>query len=426
MYCPDAKYECKNVPIVNTDGHPDFVLAIWVKYRADKLVETTEGAAFIRRGSSRRRLKPDEVREFRNAKGQVEVEREPVALRFPEDFKQTAITQFASTVREMRRLPERLRLEEILELRHLGKIIASKFVPNLACVLMFAKDPQAVVPGCRVRFLRYNGTVEKTGEDYNVIKDIPIDGTVPEMIQQTAQVIEAQVREFVRQGKDQKFYSIPEYPRAAWYEALVNACVHRSYSLINMNIFAKMFDDRLVIESPGGFPPFVTPDNIYDMHQPRNPYLMGAMFYMQFVQAAHEGTRRMRDAMKAMGLPDPIFLQKEVGTALVQVVLKNDVEHRKEFVDTDAFLALGPTISRSLSEYERRIINFVIENRTINVTQASDLINRRWHFTKKTLTSLTERGILDHIHSEAVERDAFAYYTLPKRLSDRITRNRSG
>jgi ATP-dependent DNA helicase RecG len=368
---------------VNADGHEDFILAIWVKYRSEKLVEATESMAYIRRGSSRRRLKPDEIRELQNAKGQVEVEREQVFLGFQEDFQLPVITQFASTVREMRRLPERLRVDEILELRHPGRISAGKFVPNLACALMFAKDPQAVVPGCRVRFFRYNGTAEKTGADYNVIKDIQIDGTVPELIQETAQVIEAQVREFVRLGKDHRFYSVPEYPREAWYEALVNACVHRSYTLRNMNIFVKMFDDRLVIESPGGFPACVTPENIYDMHQPRNPYLMDAMFYMRFVQAAHEGTRRMRDAMKAMGLPDPIFAQKEVGAARVQVVLNNDVEHRKEYADTEAFLALGPRISSALNEYERRIVNFVIENRTISVTQGSELINRRWHSPKK-------------------------------------------
>jgi ATP-dependent DNA helicase RecG len=191
-----------------------------------------------------------------------------------------------------------------------------------------------------------------------------------------------------------------------------------------MNIFVKMFDDKLIIESPGGFPPLVTPQNIYDMHQPRNPHLMDAMFYMRYVQAAHEGTRRMRDTMKQMGLPEPIFLQKEMGSTLVQVLLKIDIEHRKVFVDSDAFRALGPSVANSLSEYERRIINFVVENRTINVTQASNLIGRRWHSTKKILTALAGRGILDHVHSHTAERDAFAYYTLSKRLSDRISKPR--
>ncbi len=72
---------------------------------------------------------------------------------------------------------------------------------------------------------------------------------------------------------------------------------HRSYGLRNMNIFIKMFDDRLVIESPGAFPPFVTPDNIYDSHHPRNPHLMNALYFLDFVKCANEGTRRMRDMM---------------------------------------------------------------------------------------------------------------------------------
>ena len=32
-----------------------------------------------------------------------------------------------------------------------------------------------------------------------------------------------------------------------------------------------MFDDELVIESPGGFPPLVTPDNILTLDDLRNP-----------------------------------------------------------------------------------------------------------------------------------------------------------
>jgi ATP-dependent DNA helicase RecG len=148
---------------------------------------------------------------------------------------------------------------------------------------------------------------------------------------------------------------------------------------------------------------------------------MDAMFYMKFVQCAHEGTRRIRDYMKKSGLPAPIFQQKEIGSALVQVTLKNDINHRKAFVDTEAFSVLGETLAKSLDEQERRIVNFVAENRTINVTQASNLIGRRWQACKKFLSQLVERGILDHVHNPSVERDAFQYYTLKKKFSDKIT-----
>jgi len=189
---------------------------------------------------------------------------------------------------------------------------------------------------------------------------------------------------------------------------------------MNMDIFVKMFDDRLVVESPGGFPPFVTPANIYEMHQPRNPFLMEAMYHLDFVLCAHEGTRRIRDSMAANRLPAPIFSQKEIGSVLVQVTLKNDVEHRRVFVDTDAFKILGEALSKDLDEHERRIVNFIAENRTINVTQAGNLINKRWQRCKTILTRLVDKGILDYFTDPKIERDSSQYYTLKKKFSDKI------
>lgn len=150
--------------------------------------------------------------------------------------------------------------------------------PNVACALLFAQDPLIKFPGCKVRFLRFEGEFEKTGDAFNAVKDVTIEGPVPTLITQTEQVLDSQLRTFSKLGADGKFYKDQEYPKAAWYEAVVNACVHRSYNMKNMNIFVKMFDDRLVVESPGGFPPFVSPENIYETSHPRNPHLMNAMF----------------------------------------------------------------------------------------------------------------------------------------------------
>ena len=106
--------------------------------------------------------------------------------------------------------------------------------------------------------------------------------------------MKSQLRSFSRLSSGGKFLTSPEYPEFAWYEAIVNACVHRSYGngMKNMNIFVKMFDDRLEVESPGPFPAFVTADTIYDLHQhPIKSFLMEAMFYLKFVKMGHEGTR---------------------------------------------------------------------------------------------------------------------------------------
>jgi ATP-dependent DNA helicase RecG len=419
VYACDARSQCKAVNVTNAKGAPDSIIAIRVFYRDDRVVETAAGDAFVRIGSTKKKLTDPEKRELQHMKGQLEIESEPVSLRYPEDFNETKVNAFAIAVAAERQLPERS-VEEILQLRRLGKIKPTGFVPNLACALLFAKDPVATVPGCKIRFFRFEGTEEKTGKDLNIVKSVWIEGAVPELIAEVEKVVDAQIREFMRLGPDNQFYSVAEYPKDAWYEAVVNACTHRSYSLKNMHITIKMFDDRLEVESPGGFPPLVTPDNIYEMHQPRNPHLMDALFYLKYVQAANEGTRRIRDSMAKLGLPAPTFRQTRSNAAHVRVTLRNDVEHRKEFVDSDAFMVLGESLSGTLNEYEKRIVNHLAERGTINVTEAARIGGKRWQAAKKVLSALTERGILDHVHSKSVERDAGAYFVLKKRFSDRL------
>jgi ATP-dependent DNA helicase RecG len=420
VYCPEARYQCRQVPVVNADGEDDYLLAIRVFYREDRVVETTSHEAFARRGSSKRRLSDEEKRELQLTKGQIEIESEPSTLTFPDDFNMALLRQFVDNVRIERQIPADRTVQQVLELRRLGRSRNGSFTPNLACALLFAKDPQSVVPGCKIRFLRFEGVVEKTGSEYNAIKSAWIEGSVPELIQQAEKIVEAQLREFMRLADDGKFVSTPEYPKDAWYEAIVNACVHRSYNLKNMHVSIKMFDDRLEVESPGGFPPLVTPENIYEMHIPRNPHLMDAMFYLKFVLCAHEGTRRIRESMSRLGLPAPVFTETTTTSAFVRLTLKNDVEHRKQFVDSDAFQILGEALSKTLNEYERRIVNYVAEHNAINVTEAARLGGRRWQAAKKALAGLADRNILDHVHSRTIERDSTAYFILKKRFVDRL------
>ena len=174
-----------------------------------------------------------------------------------------------------------------------------------------------------------------------------------------------------------------------------------------------MFDNRLVIESPGGFLPFVDPESIYGTHHPRNPKLMHAMFFLSYVKMASEGTRRMKESMEQANLPEPTFAQKEIDYSRVRVTLQNDINKRREWVDTDAVAVVGAVLAKTLSENEKRIINFVAENNEINVTQAVRLTKMAWGTAKKTLELLVKKEILIHIHRDDIERDPNAKYVLP-------------
>lgn len=47
---------------------------------------------------------------------------------------------------------------------------------------------------------------------------------------------------------------MPEYCERSYFEALVNALVHRDYLVNGSEVHIDMFDDRMVIYSPGGMP----------------------------------------------------------------------------------------------------------------------------------------------------------------------------
>ena len=417
IYCPDAKIESKRIEVASADGAPSFVILYRVRYREDKCVRTASDKAYVRRGDEKNELTEHEIRELEIDKRQVDMEKEAVDLNFPEDFNLELVHRFIDGVKKVHQPSQQHSDIEVLQQRRLGTIKNGVFIPNSACALVFARDPVQLFPGCKVKFLRIDGEVEQSGDKYNVIKTVPIEGPVPSLIAETAQVIVTQLREFSRLGDDGIFYSAPEYPYAAWYEALVNACVHRSYGLKNMNVFVKMFDDKLVIESPGGFPPLVTPENIYTMHHPRNPTLMHAMFYLDLVKEHAEGTKRMRDSMRNVHLPAPQFEQTQSGAgySAVRVTLRNHIKQRKVWVDSDVTKLLGDALAKNLTPEEKRVLNFVAEHGKINVVQCHRLIPSlpKWHSAKRLLQKLSEKGLLKHVHSDTVERDSRAHYVLP-------------
>jgi ATP-dependent DNA helicase RecG len=122
------------------------------------------------------------------------------------------------------------------------------FEPSLGCALLFANDPRVIVPGAYIRVLRYDGAEEQFGRNLNIIADRQVEGPLPLQITAAKSFISSQIRNFTRLGRDGRFATNPEYPEDVWLEAVINAVVHRSYNLKNMNIFVKMFEDKFVVE----------------------------------------------------------------------------------------------------------------------------------------------------------------------------------
>jgi ATP-dependent DNA helicase RecG len=104
-HCPDARYEVRQQNVTRSDGTPDFLLMIRVFYRQDKVVRTTQGKAFTRRGESKTGLNSEQIRELQLDKGEMDLELDPcVALDYPSDFDIELVRQFADEFRKSRGL----------------------------------------------------------------------------------------------------------------------------------------------------------------------------------------------------------------------------------------------------------------------------------------------------------------------------------
>lgn len=211
-------------------------------------------------------------------------------------------------------------------------------------------------------------------------------------------------------NRDGKFVTTSEYPRWAWLEAIVNALVHRSYSFSGSEVTVKFFSNRLEVESPGGFVPPVTAENVYFQRASRNPITMEALRYLGFVQMTREGTRRMKESMLDYNLPIPSFSQESVYGVSVKVTLQNDHHSRKRANDKNVAAYCGVELWRTLREHEVNIIMHAFNNGRIQVNEAVRITGRQWSTCKRDLEKLSKMGLLKFVSNYS--RDPHAHYAI--------------
>ena len=182
---------------------------------------------------------------------------------------------------------------------------------SAACILLFGKYPQKFFPRARTRFIRYEGVDEKVGAEMNVIKDVTFEGTILNQVKKTIEFIETQVREHTFLGQHAQFVTKRDYPEFVVQEMTVNACCHRAYNIKGTEIQIKMFDDRLVFESPGKLPGQVKPNNIRHTHFSRNPKIAAFLKAYHFVKEFGEGFDRICREQEANGANVPSFRTDE-------------------------------------------------------------------------------------------------------------------
>lgn len=335
---------------VSVGNGADQVLYIFVPFSEKRVVCLANGSAYRRRGDATHELSHEEIEALRHERGEVHAEDEP-AVEYSEIAVDPDLAQeLLAALKRKNGLTMPLTLESALRNRQLIVETPRGLFLTVAGLLAVGNRPTDAIWGAHVRFQHFEGTEEKLGAERNVVKDVSFDGPIPKLVPAFRDFMRTQVREFDYLGTDGKFVNEPEYPEFAWVEAAVNAVVHRSYSLRNTPIFVSMFDDRLEVVSPGGFPvAFPTPIRAETLwSNPRNPHLCSALRDFELVRLAQEGTRRMEKEMKDLGLPLPAL--EELPGPRVRVTLRNDLQRRRGRVGAGEAKRAWDEVARLLRE----------------------------------------------------------------------------
>jgi ATP-dependent DNA helicase RecG len=176
---------------------------------------------------------------------------------------------------------------------------ASHLVPTVAALLLFGVRPQQFLPQARVEITRF--TKEGSGDAAELVI---AEATLPEQIEQALGAFERMCRQDVGASVDGTDRG-PEYPQATLRELLLNALIHRDYSVRGASVQLRVYPERWEIVSPGRFPG--SPPRVGSAQErvARNPRLSEAMRILGYGEGLGLGLARASASLAAVGYPEP-------------------------------------------------------------------------------------------------------------------------
>jgi len=246
--------------------------------------------------------------------------------------------------------------------------------PTWAAILLFHKHPQ--------RFLS-QGVIHCGGfkEETIVIDDRMIEGTIIEQVEEAMDFIRKSINvKFAMTGKPAR-EQIWDYPLEALREAVINAVCHRDYT-ISSNTEVRIYDDKLIVWSPGGLPFGITIEDLYKPHSSvlRNKGIGGVFYDMGWIEQWGSGIDKMRKACIKAGLPDPQFEEYQG----FRVIFRKDI-YTEEYL-----LKMG------LNERQIKAVMYVKEKGKISNREYRGLTGLSDEGARIDLSALVDMGILEY------------------------------
>ena len=373
---PSVSITTDLVPCTDKDGNDNHILLMYIP-ASSELHANQADEAFMRVGDKSRKLSFEERIQLMYDKGERYYEDTAVYDATVDDIDMAAVERYTELIGYTKSAKQYLHENNSF----ITTNAKGEEQVSVACILLFGKYPQKFFPRGRTRFIRYKGTEERVGAEMNVIKDVTFEGTILDQVKATIAYLETQVEEHTFLGQHGQFVTHRDYPKFVVQEMVVNACCHRAYNIKGTEIQIKMFDNRLVFESPGRLPGTVKPSNIRHTHFSRNPKIAQFLKAYDYVKEFGEGVDRVCRELEANGTPHlsfhlDDFILKITVPKVTERVIEKDVNVTEKVIKThqdviEKVIEKAVALNEKLTENRISIIKLIIENPYISKSELS-------------------------------------------------------
>lgn len=269
-------------------------------------------------------------------------------------------------------------------------------LPTLAGLMLLGEYPQEFFPQLSITAMVVQGhNMGELGEDgERFIDNKRIEGRISQMLEGALSFVRRNMKVKTIITEDGVRADKPEYPIKAIREIILNALIHRDYSVHTERspIRLVMFEDRLELENPGGLYGRITIDDLGKAAaDTRNPYLAGALEIMIDTENRFSGIPTVIAELKKVNMPDPVFLDRR---GVFRVIF-----YKKKLVEDKAL------------DFEQEIVNYCIKPRTREELANKFGFEAPSYFIKTYITPLIESGKIKMTLPEKPKSKYQKYYS---------------
>ncbi len=348
--------------------------------KSPRIHYTASDDCYMRLNAMSRKIKGERISELGYAKGSFSYEKVFVdGVDLDILLKSAYLKNYLSRIKTKQEPLEFLRKQRLV-----GRKDGGDLAPTVAAVLLFDENPQAALnTRCAVKVYRLLTSEEGYKREQLASDPITISGPIELQIKEAIRAVSDLLKGATfstKTGLDKL-----KYPSDAIHEVLVNAAIHRDYSL-NDDIHIRIYDNRIEVLSPGRLPGYITPANIYKERFSRNPAIVRLLHTLPnpLNKDIGEGLDTVRNELKKAGLVAPTIAEQD--NSVVITIKHQRVESLVDVIK--AFFIQNP--------------DGEITNSTIRELSGEDDVKK----VKKALQKLRANGDIEPVDANA---DAFDF-----------------